>query len=301
MNGEPNDAHIAAASSTRVRVGRMPATVIGPESRRRTEQRVAGEEPLEIRLGGPGSEALTVNVTMRTPGDDFELAVGWCVGEGLLRVPVLLAEVKYCVRTPNALALANETGTLTTQNYNVVSVTSRTPIDGHSRRTHVTTASCGICGTESLDALELTTAPLAPDRGPKITHRVLMALPERLRASQKTFASTGGTHAAGLFRPDGTSIVVREDVGRHNAVDKVVGHTAIAGRLPLDEHTLMVSGRVSFEIVQKAAMAGIAILAAVSAPTTLAIDAADRMGVTLTTFVRGETATVWTHPHRITS
>ncbi len=279
----------------------MPATVIAPNGRTRNEQNAAGEEPLEIRLGGPGHQPATVNVTMRTPGDDFELAVGWCVSEGLLRVPVALAEVKYCVRTPDALSEAEQTGTPPPQNYNVVSVTSRAPVHGHSRRTQVTSASCGICGTESLDALELTTTPIPVDRGPAMTHAVLMTLPDRLRAEQKTFAITGGTHAAGLFRSDGTSVVVREDVGRHNAVDKVIGHAAVAGRLPLDDYTLMVSGRVSFEIVQKAAMAGIGILAAVSAPTTLAIDAAHRMGVTLATFVRGDTATVWTYPHRIPS
>ena len=289
------------AATTRVRVGRMPATVIGPAGRTRRVQKVAGEEPLEIRLGGPGREADTVNITMRTPGDDFELAVGWCVSEGLLSLPIALAEVKYCVRTDAAMAEAEQTGTPPPQNYNVVSVLSRTPVDGHSRRVQITSASCGICGTESLDALELTTTPIDTDCGPSLSHAVLMALPDRLRAAQKTFDSTGGTHAAGLFRSDGTTVVVREDVGRHNAVDKVVGHAAIAGRLPLDDHTLMVSGRVSFEIVQKAAMAGIAVLAAVSAPTTLAIDAAQRMGVTLATFVRGDTATVWTHPHRITS
>lgn len=262
---------------------------------------MAGEEPLEIRLGGPGAEPVTVNVTMRTPGDDFELAVGWCVSEGLLRLPFAVAEVKYCVRTDDALSVADATGTPPPpQNYNVVSVTSRMPIDARSRRTQTTSASCGICGTESLDALELAINSIPAHRGPAITHGVLMTLPDRLRALQKTFDFTGGTHAAGLFQSDGTRTIVREDVGRHNAVDKVIGHAAIAGRLPLDDHILMVSGRVSFEIVQKAAMAGIGILAAVSAPTTLAVDAAERMGVTLATFVRGDTATVWTYAHRIT-
>ena len=291
----------SAPPLTRVRVGRATATVIGPHGRRRTEQKVAGEEPLEIRLGGPGREPDTVNITMRTPGDDFELAVGWCVSEGLLRLPLALGEVKYCVRTPDALSEAEQTRTPPPQNYNVVSVTSRTTINGQSRRTQVTSASCGICGTESLDALELNTTPIPTDRGPVLTHAILLTLPDSLRAQQKTFTITGGTHAAGLFHSDGTTIVVREDVGRHNAVDKVIGHAAVTGHLPLDDYALMVSGRVSFEIVQKAAMSGIGILAAVSAPTTLAIDAADRMGITLATFVRGDTATVWTHPHRITS
>jgi FdhD protein len=259
---------------------------------RRGEYRVAGEEPLEIRLGTRADEPVSVNVTMRTPGDDFDLAVGWCVTEGLLPQPVELHEVKYCVKSPSVGDVGEA------QEYNVVSVVAR-HVHGVSRRTQVTTASCGICGTESLDALELRTPTIDPASGPLITAAMLVGLPDQLRKGQKTFDETGGTHAAGLFTSRGDVVVLREDVGRHNAVDKVIGHAAVAGRLPLDAHVLMVSGRVSFEIVQKAAMARIAVLAAVSAPTTLAIDAADRMGITLATFVRGDTATIWTHPHRV--
>lgn len=295
-NGEPSQ---LGARITRVRVARLPATVVtaNPDghaaARRRGEYRVAGEEPLEIRLGTRATEPTAVNVTMRTPGDDFELAVGWCLTEGLLPQPVELHEVKYCVKSPST------GGDGVAQEYNVVTVVAR-HVHGASRRTQVTTSSCGICGTESLEALELRTPIMAASAGPTIAPDVLVSLPERLRRGQKTFGETGGTHAAGLFRADGTALVIREDVGRHNAVDKVIGQRAIAGRLPLDDTALMVSGRVSFEIVQKAAMAGIAVLAAVSAPTTLAVDAADRMGITLATFVRGDSATVWTHAHRIT-
>lgn len=284
------------AARGRAKVARLPATVISPDGRVRAEQRVAGEEPLEIRLGSSLVEPTTVNVTMRTPGDDFELAVGWCVTEGLLPQPVELAEVKYCVRTDDHDAPAAERAV---QNYNVVSVVARHHHGGRSRRAHVTSSSCGICGTESLEALQLRTPTVPPDRGPTIERSVLVALPDRLRTQQRTFDATGGSHAAGLFRPDGTPVVIREDVGRHNAVDKVIGYAAINRRLPLEDHVLMVSGRVSFEIVQKAAMAGIGVIAAVSAPTDLAIDAADRMGLTLATFVRGDSATVWTHAHRI--
>ncbi len=279
-------------------MARLAATVVTARvddrstARRRGEYRVAGEEPLEIRLGTRADEPTAVNVTMRTPGDDFELAVGWCVTEGLLPQPVALHEVKYCVKSPSA----GDVGVA--QEYNVVSVVAA-HVHGVSRRTQVTSSSCGICGTESLDALELRTPTIAGSAGPTITANILVGLPGLLRLGQRTFEETGGTHAAGLFRADGTMVVIREDVGRHNAVDKVIGRTAIAGGLPLDEHVLMVSGRVSFEIVQKAAMAGIAVLAAVSAPTTLAVDAAERMGITLATFVRGDTATVWTHPHRV--
>ncbi len=286
--------HVAARG--RAKVARLPATVISPEGRVWGEQRVAGEEPLEIRLGSPLVEPTAVNVTMRTPGDDFELAVGWCVTEGLLPQPVELAEVKYCVGTDGSGSPAGRA----IQNYNVVSVVARHHHGGRSRRAHVTSSSCGICGTESLAALQLRTPTVSAERGPTIARGVLVALPDRLRTQQRTFDATGGSHAAGLFRPDGTAVVIREDVGRHNAVDKVIGHAAINRRLPLSDHVLMVSGRVSFEIVQKAAMAGVAVIAAVSAPTDLAIDAADRMGITLATFVRGDSATVWTHAHRIT-
>ena len=284
------------AARGRAKVARLPATVISPNGRIRGEQRVAGEEPLEIRLGSPLVEPTAVNVTMRTPGDDFELAVGWCVTEGLLPQPIELAEVKYCVRADDNDASAERA----IQNYNVVSVIARHHHDGRSRRAHVTSSSCGICGTESLEALQLRTPTMPTDRGPTIGRAVLVALPDRLRTQQRTFDETGGTHAAGLFGPDGIAFVIREDVGRHNAVDKVIGHAAINRRVPLHGQVLMVSGRVSFEIVQKAAMAGIALIAAVSAPTDLAIDAADRMGLTLATFVRGDSATVWTHAHRIT-
>ena len=285
------------STRTRIKVARLPATVISPSGRAVSEQRVAGEEPLEIRLGSPSVEPTAVNVTMRTPGDDFELAVGWCVTEGLLPLPVELAEVKYCVRTGESEAA----GERPEQKYNIVSVLARHHHGAHSRRAHVTSSSCGICGTESLEALELRTPTVPADRGPTIARAILVALPDRLRTEQRTFDATGGSHAAGLFRPDGTAVVIREDVGRHNAVDKVIGNTAIQRHLPLEDHVLMVSGRVSFEIVQKAAMAGIGVIAAVSAPTSLAIEAAHRMGLTLATFVRGDSATVWTHPHRITS
>jgi FdhD protein len=252
---------------------------------------LATEEPLELRVGGPTGEATTLAVTMRTPGHDFELAVGFLVTEGLLRADDELHTVVYC---------GPDRGD---QHYNVVTVRLRRPVDatvvGERTRSLVTSASCGLCGAASLDAVERDCAPL-PD-GPLLPVDVLVRLPDALRASQAVFERTGALHGSALFQPDGTRVATREDVGRHNAVDKLIGHAYLRGGLgPLRGLVLAVSGRVSFEIVQKAAVAGIPVIAAVSAPTSLAVDAARRLGVTLAAFVRGGGANVYAHPERIT-
>src|SRR4051812_14317618 len=199
---------------------------------------------MEIRLHGPGQEPEALAVTMRTPGNDFELAVGFCVTEGLLRSPDDLDTVAYC------LAGQGE------QEYNIVTVKVRRPVDrrGHQRQ-FAANASCGLCGKTTLDDVEQHCAPVSA--GPEIARTVVAALPERLRAAQSVFDATGGLHAAGVFTADGELVTVREDVGRHNALDKLVGHALIERRLPLADNVLMLSGRVSFEIVQKAARAGI--------------------------------------------
>jgi FdhD protein len=250
--------------------------------------RLVTEEPMEIRVHGPGARAEAVAVTMRTPGHDFELAVGFCHTEGLLDGRDDLAEVRYC--------LADELDA--EQEYNVVTVATRRPVDldGH-RRVVAAGSSCGICGKTTLDEVALTCAPVAP--GPVVTRSTLFELPGTLRAAQTVFETTGGLHAAGLFAPDGELRVLREDVGRHNAVDKLVGHALMAGLLPLADSILMVSGRLSFEIVQKAAVAGIPIVAAVSAPSSLAVATAARFGQTLVGFLRDGRGNVYTHPERI--
>ena len=257
----------------------------GDQVRERPDKLVT-EEPMEIRVHGPGQTPEAVAVTMRTPGHDFELAVGFCVTEGLVRSSADLDAVAYC--------LAGEGP----QEYNVVTVTFRRPVDrrGHQRLT-VATSSCGLCGKTTLDEIEQHCGPVGP--GPTVARSVVASLPERLRASQDLFDATGGLHAAARFTAGGELIGVREDVGRHNALDKLVGHALLEQQLPLTDAVLMVSGRVSFEIVQKAAMAGIPVICAVSAPSSLAVDAARRFGQTLVGFVRGESANVYTHPERI--
>jgi FdhD protein len=223
---------------------------------------------------------------MRTPGSDFELAVGFLVTEGVLPDPSDIASVAYCLEGEGD------------QHYNVVTVHTRSQPDlEHARRSFTTNASCGVCGKATIDDIEVASAPLAP--GPVVTGSVLTTLPDRLRAEQDVFESTGGLHAAGLFDAQGSATAVREDVGRHNALDKLVGFAALEGRLPLSDQILMVSGRVSFEIVQKAAVAGIAIVCAVSAPSSLAVDAAKRLGQTVVGFVRDERFNVYCGVERV--
>jgi FdhD protein len=247
---------------------------------------LAAEEPLEIRVQGPGQEQRSVAVTMRTPGGDFELAVGFLFTEGLI-APEDVSRVAYCDNLPGE-----------DQQYNIVSVTLTRPFDADLvKRNFYATSSCGVCGKAALDDIEVRCAPVA--EGPEVTGDLLLSLPEALRKAQKVFDRTGGLHAAGLFTPDGRAVSVREDVGRHNAVDKVIGEQVLAGRVPLADHLLQVSGRLSFEIVQKAAVAGIPIVSAVSAPSSLAVEAAERFGMTLVGFVRGDRLNVYTRPERV--
>jgi FdhD protein len=244
------------------------------------------EEPMEIRVHGPGQEPRALAVTMRTPGHDFELAVGFCATEGILASPDDLESVAYC--------LAGEGE----QEYNVVTVKLRRPVDLAGReRAFVANASCGLCGKTTLDQLEQQCAPIGD--GPVVARSVIALLADRLRDAQSVFDATGGLHAAARFTATGELVALREDVGRHNALDKVIGHALLERQLPLSAEVLMLSGRVSFEIVQKAAMAGIPIVCAVSAPSSLAVDAADRFGQTLVGFLRGDGANVYTHPERI--
>ena len=247
------------------------------------------EEPMEIRAGAPGQEPISISVTMRTPGHDFKLAIGFLFTEGIITNPDDVRSVKYC-----ELVEGEE------QQYNIVTVALAKQFDiALARRAMVTSASCGICGTESIDQLLTSATPLSLDTGPVLSAQVLIGLPDSLRKSQPTFERTGGLHAVGLFDSVGTMKVVREDIGRHNAVDKVVGHCVLDKSVPLDAYGLLVSGRVSFEIIQKAAMAGIAFIAAVGAPSSLAVETADRFGVTLAGFVRDGKANVYTHEHRV--
>ncbi|MBE1494685.1 FdhD protein [Amycolatopsis lexingtonensis] len=245
------------------------------------------EEPLEIRVGGKA-----LSITMRTPGDDFDLAAGFLVGEGVVRAPADIQAIRYC-----AGATADGGNT-----YNVLDVALAegvAPPDASVARNFYTTSSCGLCGKASLDAVR-TTVPWPVATDPFTTDPAALAgLPDELRAAQRVFDRTGGLHAAGLFDADGKLLCLREDVGRHNAVDKVVGWATRAGNLPLAGTALMVSGRTSFELVQKAVMAGIPLLAAVSAPSSLAVDLAAELGLTLVGFLRGTSMNVYTRPDRL--
>jgi FdhD protein len=266
-----------------------PTNVVAVRGDRHLElpDRLAAEEPMEIRVGGPGDEPTAVSVTMRTPGHDFELAVGFLHSEGVVVSGADVSAVRYCDTPPGA-----------EQRYNIVTVQLARPpaLDG-VRRAFSVTASCGICGTATLEQLRRRCAPLRP--GPSVAISTLLALPDALRRSQRLFDQTGGLHAAGLSDPEGGMSIVREDVGRHNAVDKLVGRSLLDDALPLDDRVLVVSGRVSFEIVQKAALAGIPLLAAVSAPSSLAVSTARDLGMTVVGFIRGPRANVYSHPERV--
>jgi FdhD protein len=248
--------------------------------------RLAVEEPLEIRAGGPGQEAVSVAVTMRTPGADFELAAGFLVTEGLIGGHGDIASVAYC-------ELPDEE-----QQYNVVTVRLTSPFDASRlARNFFATSSCGVCGKASLDHVRLVCPRIEP--GPVLGRSAILAMPDAVRSAQRIFEQTGGLHAAALFDAQGRLGEVREDVGRHNAVDKLVGHAVLDSCLPLSANALFVSGRVSFEIVQKAAMAGLPIVCAVSAPSSLAVDTASELGMTVVGFVRGSGFNVYTGSERV--
>jgi FdhD protein len=251
------------------------------------EDALAVEEPLEIRVDGE-----SFAVTMRTPGHDFDLVAGFLVSEALASATEHVSAMRYC----NGL---DQDGR---QTYNVIDV-ARGPgapaRDGAAVRKVLISSSCGICGTASIDAVRKTAQfDLAVDTS-TIALSTLMSLPDALRTAQVVFERTGGVHAAGLFALDGTLLCLREDVGRHNAVDKIVGWALREGRLPLRETVLQVSGRASFELVQKAQLAGISILAAVSAPSSLAADLAESGGLTLVGFSRATGLNIYSHAHRV--
>ena len=276
--------HAARPAST---VPATPLVVRDGTSRPRSDV-LAAEEPLEIRINTAGRDR-AISVTMRTPGNDFELAVGFLTTEGVIAGKDDVDQVRYCVGGP------------VEQQYNIVTVALRPGVtfdEERLQRNFYTSSSCGVCGKASLEAIALQDPPAVPD-GPVVDASFVATLPLRLRESQKVFARTGGLHAAGLFAPDGTDVVVREDVGRHNAVDKVVGWLVLEGRFPAGESVLIVSGRASFEIMQKALAAGIPVVAAVGAPSSLAVDVAERFGMTLAGFVRDESLNVYAGRERI--
>ncbi|HEX5725193.1 MAG TPA: formate dehydrogenase accessory sulfurtransferase FdhD [Longimicrobiaceae bacterium] len=274
-------------STVRRRVERVSLDGAGVERRARADV-LAAEEPLEVRVLRPGGEAHRVTVTMRTPGADFELAAGFLFTEGLIAGPGDVAAIRYCVDAAE-------------QQYNVVNVVLApgAPFDpAQLRRNFYATSSCGVCGKASIEAV-MGGACARVGEGFAVAPETLLALPEKLRAGQAVFARTGGLHAAALFSAAGELVRVREDVGRHNALDKLVGAALLAGELPLAQGMVLVSGRLSFELVQKAARAGVPVLAGVSAPSSLAVELAEQAGMTLAGFVRGSRFNVYAGTARI--
>jgi FdhD protein len=251
---------------------------------------LATEEPMEIRLVSGGMKR-TVAVTMRTPGSDFELAAGFLYGEGIVSSQEDIKKISYCV-DPDVDA---------EQQYNIVNVELRDTREYDLRpleRHFYTTSACGVCGKASLEQLEVRGCPaILP--GPEVAAQTICSLPEKLRAAQGLFEATGGLHAAALFDAGGELVALREDVGRHNATDKLIGWTLLEGRLPLGDHIVMVSGRSSYEIMQKCLVAGVPVVCAVSAPSSLAVDVAREFGMTLIGFLRGSKFNLYAGSERI--
>lgn len=251
------------------------------------EDRLATEEPLEIRLSWPGAPPQRLAVTMRTPGQDFELGAGFVLGEGLADIDAVRG-VSYC--TDRALR--------PDQTYNVVTVAlDRPPLRGLPRRQGAVSSACGVCGKDSLDSVTEFGGMPVPE-GPELPVETLRALPDLLRAHQQLFERTGGLHAAGLFTVAAEPLLVREDVGRHNAVDKLVGACALQ-RVDARGGLLCTSGRAGFEIVQKAVLAGIPVVVAVGAPSSLAVACAQRFGVTLAGFTRADRCVIYAGEARV--
>lgn len=251
------------------------------------EEKLAGEEPLEIRF-----DATSFTTSMRTPGNDFDLVAGFLLAEGIVDHAEQLTSMRYCAGTD---AEGQQT-------YNVIEVHlgagARLP-DLSLARNVVTSSACGICGTNSIEEVRKKSRYVLSPTDGLIELETLLGMPDTLRKSQSLFSATGGVHAAGLFNTSGELLILREDVGRHNAVDKVIGAALRESRLPLRDTVLQVSGRASFELVQKAAMAGISVLSAVSAPSSLAVDLADESGLTLAAFSRGTSINLYTHAQRV--
>jgi FdhD protein len=272
------------------RIVQVQVTAIRSDRWLRKPDSLVSEEPLEIRVSGPNQDPQTVGVTMRTPGNDFELAAGFLLSEGIFATQEAIRSVGYCT------AIEPQRHS---DRYNVVTVEATSPVDRErQRRLFTISSACGICGRAALDQIEKCAPRLEASR--PWPSELLVTLPEALRSQQALFSKTGGLHAAGLFDRSGTALTVREDIGRHNAVDKLIGWAGLNQRLPLRDVALVVSGRLGFEIVQKAAMASITHVVAVSAPSNLAVDLARRMGMTVVAFARGDRANVYCGENGVT-
>ncbi|MGW5238486.1 formate dehydrogenase accessory sulfurtransferase FdhD [Monashia sp. NPDC004114] len=279
----------------RVTVRRRVTTIdVGTPSMTTRADTLTVEEPLELRVGN-----VPLTVTMRTPGHDIELVHGFLMTEGLIRSVDDIAMARYC----EGAVTSGESG-FDENTYNVIDVTLAAGVaapTASATRAFFTSSSCGVCGKASIEQLRASSVFDVRSDPAEFAAKVVAELPEALRAEQRSFAKTGGLHAAGLFTADGETLVVREDVGRHNAVDKVVGWALLNGHMPASGCVLVVSGRASFELTQKAIMAGIPCLAAVSAPSSLAVECAEDAGLTLIGFVRGMRLNVYAGGERVTT
>ncbi|NOT47231.1 MAG: formate dehydrogenase accessory sulfurtransferase FdhD [Acidobacteria bacterium] len=261
---------------------------------------LAVEEPLEIRLGFADGTHKAISITMRTPGDDAELAAGFLFTEGIIDSFEQIKQIRHC-----GLKIGTGKGALeraSTLNSNTIRVDLADGVEvdlERLQRHFYTSSSCGVCGKSSIEALSTGTQKIAAAECPKIDSAFIHEMPNVLRSAQTTFDKTGGLHASALFDAEGNLDIVREDVGRHNALDKVIGAKFLSDDLPLDESVLLVSGRASFELVQKALMAGIPILAAVGAPSSLAVELAREFGMTLIGFVRDDRFNIYCGNQRI--
>ncbi len=286
--------HIEPGSLLGTSIVEVPVQRVAGGAARRQADLIAVEEPLEIRLayhGAAGRTLLPLSVTMRTPGHDVDLAAGFLFTEGIIRRFDDVDTIRHTGPTGGKQ-----------RNRNVVTVALRRGVTfdaGRLRRHFYTTSSCGVCGKTSLEALELAASPALPADRPALTAAVVHRLPETLRAAQAVFERTGGLHAAALLDAEGRLLCTREDVGRHNALDKLVGAQLREGRLPLHDHLVLLSGRASFELAQKALMAEVPVLAAVGAPSSLAVELARRFGMTLLGFVRDGRFNVYSGAHRL--
>jgi len=253
---------------------------------------LAAEEPLEIRLiwkEGRKTVTRSIAVTMRTPGNDFDLAVGFLHGEGILAARDDVADVSYCTDEDEDQA------------FNIVTATLRPGLEfdpSRLERNFYTTSSCGVCGKAALESLEVQGCDIVP-AGFDVSSEVICSLPAKLRAAQSVFEQTGGLHAAGLFDREGNLLSLQEDVGRHNAVDKLIGERFLADSLPLSDSILMLSGRASFELLQKALVARVPVVAAVGAPSSLAAELAEEFNITLCGFVRADSLNIYSVPERV--
>jgi FdhD protein len=275
---------------------RVPIEKVQDGRRDSRQDVVAVEEPLEIRLvSGDGKERtdVSVSITMRTPGDDYELAAGFLFGEGIIHQHSDIHQISYCVGPRKDL-----------QEYNLVSVHLNPGCNFDAKRltrNFYTTSSCGVCGKSSIDALRVQVSARPTFTAPPIAPSILYALSGKLRERQRVFEKTGGLHAAGLFDPAGNLLSLREDVGRHNATDKLIGEQFLADKTPLSNTILVLSGRASFELVQKALVAGIPVMAAVGAPSSLAVELAKEFGMTLLGFLRDDHFNIYTGSERISA